>query len=135
MRGTVINIHFHGALVRLEDGTLASVAAAELAVNRAAYATSLDRRSQLDFARDDSGRRPIVRLEGSARAAPIPDAPRSAAPHLVDPAFEERIGAYLKETEAWAPPDRPEPAERHFIRKKRRAAFFEARNPATEKAR
>jgi hypothetical protein len=49
----------------------------------------------------------------------------------IDAAFEERMGAYLKETEAWAPPDRPPPAERHFIRKKRRAAFFEARNKPT----
>jgi hypothetical protein len=49
----------------------------------------------------------------------------------VDPAFERRIAEYLKATEEWAPSDRPEPAERHFIRKKRRAAFFEARNPST----
>jgi hypothetical protein len=43
-------------------------------------------------------------------------------------AFEVQMNRYLKSTEEWAPPDRPAPAERHFIRKKRRAAFFEARH-------
>ncbi len=48
-----------------------------------------------------------------------------------DANFEDRLNAYLKSTEEWAPPDRPEPAERHFIRKKRRAAHFEARSKPT----
>ena len=48
-----------------------------------------------------------------------------------DAAFERRIGDYLRATQEWAPPDRPEPAERHFIRKKRRAALFEARKKPT----
>jgi hypothetical protein len=129
MRGTVINIHFHGALVRLEDGALAAVPPAELAANRAIYAASLDRRTPLDLEVDAGGRRPVVTLAGGT--VPAAEAVPDPGPRLVDPAFEERIGAYLKETEAWAPPDRPEPAERHFIRKKRRAAIFEARNKAT----
>ncbi len=124
MRGIVINIHSSGALVRLEDGTLAAVTNAELAAHRPTYTGSHARRTPLDFLVNDAGRHRVVTLEATAPAA-------AAAPTLVDPGFEERIGAYLKETEAWAPPDRPAPAERHFIRKKRRAAFFEARNKPT----
>jgi hypothetical protein len=124
MRGIVINIHLSGALVRLEDGSLATVTSAELAAHRPAYTGSHARRTPLDFVVNDSGRHRVVTLEAAAPAVP-------AAPLLVDHGFEERIGAYLKETEAWAPPDRPAPAERHFIRKKRRAAFFEARNKPT----
>jgi hypothetical protein len=125
MRGTVINIHLHGALVRLEDGSLASVPPAELAANAAVYAASLARREPLAVVVDDRGRHPVVSLVASAAVA------ATDAPRLVDEAFEARIGAYLKETEAWAPPDRPQPAERHFIRKKRRTAIFEARNKPT----
>jgi hypothetical protein len=124
VRGIVINIHSSGALVRLEDGTLAAVTNAELAAHRPTYTGSHARRTPLDFLVNDAGRHRVVTLEATAPAA-------AAAPTLVDPGFEERIGAYLKETEAWAPPDRPAPAERHFIRKKRRAAFFEARNKPT----
>ncbi len=124
MRGIVINIHLSGALVRLEDGSLAAVTNAELAAHRPAYTGSHARRTPLEFVVNDAGRHRVVTLEATAPAAP-------AAPLLVDAGFEERIGAYLKETEAWAPPDRPAPAERHFIRKKRRAAFFEARNKPT----
>lgn len=126
-RGVVINVHEHGATVRLDDGTLAAVPAAELAANRQAFVTSRERRSRLALAIDDSGRHPIALLarEQATVTEPAP------APSLVDPLFEERIGAYLKSTEEWAPSDRPDPAERHFIRKKRRAAFFEARSPQT----
>jgi hypothetical protein len=124
----VINIHFHGALVRLEDGSLAAVGAAELAANRAVYLASLQGRTPLDLAVDRAGRHAVASLTPALPEIP----PDPAAETLgVDPAFEARIGAYLKETEAWAPPDRPAPAERHFIRKKRRAALFEARNPPT----
>jgi hypothetical protein len=129
MRGTVINIHLHGALVRLEDGSLASVPPVELAANAATYAASLARRESIELLVDDRGRHPVVALVASATKA-VPVAPTDA-PRLVDEAFEQRIGAYLKETEAWAPPDRPQPAERHFIRKKRRTAIFEARNKPT----
>ena len=127
-RGTVINIHFHGALVRLEDGTLAAVGAAELAANRAVYLASLQGRAPIDLVVDRAGRHAVASLQPAVPAIPA----ESAADTLgVDPEFEARIGAYLKETAAWAPPDRPAPAERHFIRKKRRAALFEARNPPT----
>ncbi len=123
--GTVINVHYHGATVRLEDGTLAAVPAAELAANRPAYVASHQSRTPLALELDRRGRHPIVVLE---RAAGGPTKP---APRLVDEGFEAQMNAYLKSTQEWAPPDRPAPAERHFIRKKRRAAFFEARNTVT----
>jgi hypothetical protein len=127
--GVVINVHYHGATVRLADGSLAVVPAAELAAHRPAYVASHTHRTPLELELDRRGRHPAVALPGSsaARAGASP----SPAPNLVDVAFERRIVEYLKATEEWAPPDRPEPAERHFIRKKRRAAFFEARNAST----
>ncbi|MGH7727237.1 MAG: hypothetical protein ACREM2_00380 [Vulcanimicrobiaceae bacterium] len=116
MRGTVINLHRLGAIVRLTDGSLAAVPGDELASHRAAYEASLARRTPLELALVRGSGRPIVTL---ADGGPLPtDA---------DPAFEARLSAYLKATEEWAPPDRPPPAERHFIRKKRRAKIFEAR--------
>jgi hypothetical protein len=122
--GTVINIHALGATVRLEDGSLASVPPEDLAAHRSAYAASLSRRTPLALVLDRRGRHPVATVS-PVREAPAP--PESPA----DSAFEDRMNAYLKETEAWAPPDRPPPAERHFIRKKRRAAFFEARGKGT----
>jgi hypothetical protein len=49
------------------------------------------------------------------------------APELTDPSFEAQITAYLKSTEVWAPPDRPQPFERHLVRKRHRARLFESR--------
>ncbi len=128
-RGTVINIPAHGALVRLDDGSLAVVAAAELAANRPAYTASRDRRVPIELTVERSGRHAVASLGTVIERTISPEAEGGAL--QIDAVFEERIGAYLKETEAWAPPDRPPPAERHFIRKKRRAAFFEARNKPT----
>jgi len=128
VRGTVINIHHHGATVRLEDGTLAAVPAGDVAVHRAIYEASLEERTRLEFVLDRRGRHAVVFLE---RARPPEAVPLSAEPELVSPAFETQMNAYLKATEAWAPPDRLAPAERHFIRKKRREAIFEARKQAT----
>jgi hypothetical protein len=122
--GRVISLHQLGATVRLDDGTLAAVPAAEVAANRPALVRSLQRREPLGL---------IVRREGRHAVASLPregQAPRPV-PQLVDAGFEARLSSYLKSTEEWAPPDRPEPAERHFIRKKRRAAFFEARTKPT----
>jgi hypothetical protein len=128
-RGTVINIHAHGALVRLDDGSLAVVGAAELAANRPAYTASRDRRAPIELTVERSGRHAVASLGTVTERTISPPAESGAL--QIDAVFEERMGAYLKETEAWAPPDRPPPAERHFIRKKRRAAFFEARNKPT----
>lgn len=127
--GTVINIHHHGATVRLADGTLAAVPASELAAHRPAYVDCYNRRAPLELVLDRRGRHPIVILPQSATAAP--QVSPNLAPRLVDAAFERRIGEYLRATQEWAPADRPEPAERHFIRKKRRAALFEARKKST----
>ncbi len=126
VRGTVINIHHHGATVRLADGSLAAVAATELAAHRAAYEGSLAGKAPLEMLLDDSRKHALVVLE----RVPAPEAP-PAIPHLLDTAFETQINAYLKSTEEWAPRDQAAPAERHFIRKKRREAIFEARKQAT----
>ncbi len=127
VRGTVINIHYHGATVRLEDGTLAAVSAAELAENRSTYVASHQRRTPVAFVRRGEGRHALVFL----RRAPAEPAPSAPTPQLADEVFEARMDEYLKSTQEWAPPDRPAPAERHFIRKKRRARIFEARNTST----
>jgi hypothetical protein len=108
---------------------LAAVPASELAANRPVFVDSHQRRAPLILALDRRGRHVTAALATEPGAA-LPAAPE--VPRLLDPAFEERMGAYLKATEEWAPPDRPPPAERHFIRKRRRAAFFEARNKPTE---
>ena len=126
VRGTVINIHHHGATVRLEDGSLAAVAAAELAAHRTAYEGSLAGKAPLELIADGSRKHAVVVLE----RIPTPEVP-AAIPHLLDAAFETQINAYLKSTEEWAPRDQAAPAERHFIRKKRREAIFEARKQAT----
>ncbi len=112
--------------MRLEDGSLASVTAAELSAHRATFTASLEQRAVLALALARRGRHPTVTL--AAGHEPLPSSP---APFSMDRAFEDRLTAYLKETEAWAPADRPPPAERHFIRKKRRAALFEARSKPT----
>jgi hypothetical protein len=136
-RGTIINVHEYGATARLEDGSLAAIPAAEFAAHRPTYVSSRDKRKPLDLRVERLGRHATASL---ARVERDPDAviaePPSAEeldelPTRTDIAFEMRLGAYLRETEAWAPPDRPAPAERHFIRKKHRAGSFEARNKTT----
>ncbi len=112
--------------MRLDDGSLASITAAELAAHRATFTASLEQRAELALSVTRQGRYPTVAL--AAGHAPLP---ASTVPRLLDSVFEERLTAYLKETEEWAPADRPPPAERHFIRKKRRAALFEARSKPT----
>ena len=119
VRGVVINVHALGATVRLEDGSIAAVPAAEASAHAEALTRSLQRREALAFALDATGRHPVARVA------------ESASPAELDANFEDRLNAYLKSTEEWAPPDRPEPAERHFFRKKRRAAHFEARSKPT----
>lgn len=116
--------------MRLEDGTLAAVPASEVAANRPAVVRSLQRREPLPLVVRRDGRHPVALFPRPL--ATVSDLPGpKPAPQLVDASFEDRLTAYLKATEEWAPPDRPQPAERHFIRKKRRAAFFEARTKPT----
>jgi hypothetical protein len=63
-----------------------------------------------------------VRRDGRRRAV-------SLAPQIRDDELEEQIVSYLKSTEEWEQPDGIPAAERHFLRKKRRAALFEKRQP------
>lgn len=123
MRGVVINVHRLGATVRLEDGRIASIPATELGPHGARLTGSLKHREPLVFALDERGRHPVAHPHDVAVEPPQGSPGTDERANL----FEGHIRAYLKQTEEWAPPDRPEPAARHFIRKKRRAATFEAR--------
>lgn len=121
VRGTVIDVHSLGATVRLEDGRLAAAPIGDVDRHRAAYARGLAQRVTLAFDRD--GR--VVRLAPAAVDEPVeaaPAAPAATAPG--DARFEAQIAAYLKQTEEWAPPDRPQPFERHLFRKRSRAKQF-----------
>jgi len=119
VRGTVINIHALGATVRLEDGRLMAVPIADVNANRAAYSRALDARATtLPF---DLLGRSLMLAKTRADETIVPSTP---APVLHDPAFEAQMNEYLKSTEEWAPPDRPQPFERHLFRKKQRARIF-----------
>lgn len=110
--GIVINLNAYGATVRLDDGDLASASALDVERHRDDYQRSLMRRKRLAFE---------VRRNGRRRAV-------SLAPQLRDDAFEEQIASFLKSTEEWEPADQMPAAERHFLRKKRRAALFESKH-------
>jgi hypothetical protein len=124
VNGTVISLHRLGATVRLVDGSLVAVPQAEVNAHLAAFSGSLSRREPLTLYIDSRGRHRVAFLAN-------PPAPALSTVGSHDSAFEEQMRRYLKATEEWAPPDRPAPSERHFIRKKRRAAYFEARSKAT----
>ena len=123
VHGTVISIHRLGATARLDDGSLVAIPLAEVNAHHAVFSASLGRREPLALELDLRGRHRAALLAHGAVAV--------AAVNSHDSAFEEQMRRYLKATEEWAPPDRPAPSERHFIRKKRRAAYFEARTKAT----
>ncbi|MGC1380630.1 MAG: hypothetical protein WA814_06355 [Candidatus Baltobacteraceae bacterium] len=110
--GIVINLNAYGATVRLDDGDLASASAADVETHRDQYQSSLARRKRLAFEVRRQGRRCSVSL----------------APQIRDDNLEEQIAAYLKSTEEWEPADGVPAADRHFLRKKRRAAFFESKH-------
>ncbi len=119
VRGSVINVHALGATVRLESGKLVAVPLIDVNKNRAAYTRAVGQKTTLPF--DLDGR--SVRLATTRVDEPIvPSANATVA--LDDPGFEAQIAAYLKQTEAWAPMDRPEPFERHLFRKRQRAKQF-----------
>lgn len=111
-RGIVININAYGAAVRLADGRLASVPFDDLEEHRPAYERGLTGRKVLEF---------VVRGEGRHAIAML-------APALRDEEFEQQIAGYLKMTEEWEDPEKPPQHERHFLRKKKRAALFESRH-------
>jgi hypothetical protein len=121
VRGSVINVHALGAAVRLEDGRLVAAPIGDVNKNRAAYTRALDHKGgTLPF--DLVGKMVVLaqtRVDEVQATTP--------APELTDPSFEAQITAYLKSTEVWAPPDRPQPFERHLVRKRHRARLFESR--------
>lgn len=109
LNGTVINLNAFGATIRLENGELASASSDEVEAHRVEYERSLVRRAAV----------PFVRLEGRGRARV------TLVPQISDERLEEQIASYLKSTEEW---EGELPAhERHFLRKKRRAAHWEAK--------
>jgi hypothetical protein len=111
-RGIVINLNAYGATVRLDDGDLASASASDVENHREQYQRSLTGRERLAFEVRRNGRRCSVSL----------------APQLRDERLEVQIASYLKSTEEWEPADGLPAAERHFLRKKRRAALFESKH-------
>ncbi|HEY0798301.1 MAG TPA: hypothetical protein VGD50_04075 [Candidatus Baltobacteraceae bacterium] len=125
IRGIVINMHQLGATVRLEDGTLAAIPPAEVMAHRAILHDSMIKKQELPFAVARTGRRPAAFVTPDALA-------RTPAPQLTDNLFEERMNTYLRSVADHESLDGPPPAERHFIRKKKRAAIFEARTTQVE---
>ena len=110
--GIVINLNAYGATVRLDDGDLATASPVDVETHRDQYQRSLTGGKRLAFEVRRRGRRCSVSL----------------APQLRDESLEEQIASYLKSTEEWEPADGLPAAERHFLRKKRRAALFESRH-------
>lgn len=121
--GQVINLHAFGATVRLEDGSLAAVPRHEVDSHRGRFELSLARKTRLPLDVHSLARGKVAVL--AADAFDVTLAAEAADPvSLTDEAFEERLAAYLRATEEWAPPDKPQPFERHLLRKKRRSAQF-----------
>lgn len=113
LAGIVINLNRYGGTVRLDGGELASAHAADVETHRTAYEGSLMNHQPLTFEVRRDGRRCAVSL----------------APQILDEGLEEKISAYLRQTEAWETPDAMPAAERHFLKKKKRAALFAERVP------
>jgi hypothetical protein len=118
VRGSVINVHAMGATVRLENGKLVAVPLIDVNKNRSTYTRAVGQKTTLPF--DLTGR--TVTLATTRVDEPI--APTATTTAFDDPGFEAQIAAYLKQTESWAPSDRPEPFERHLFRKRQRAKQF-----------
>jgi hypothetical protein len=123
VRGSVINVHNLGALVRLEDGRLVAAPIGDVNKNRATYTRALGNK-ELTLPFDLVGKMVVIAQTRIDEVAPTTDVPA-----LTDPSFEAQIAAYLKSTEEWAPPDRPQPFERHLVRKRQRAKHFRTENP------
>lgn len=109
LNGTVINLNAFGATVRLENGELARASGDDVEQHRVEYERSLARRTPTAFVRHEGPGRPTVTL----------------VPQISDEYLEEQIASYLKSTEEW---EGEVPAhQRHFLRKKRRAAHWEVK--------
>ena len=123
VRGIVINVHTFGAIVRLESGEVASVPISDVNENRSTYTRALAARTNLPFDASDGPPRAVLRL-AKTRVDEAID-PSTTPPVLRNERFEEQIAGFLKETQEWELGDAPPAHERHFLRKKRRAATFE----------
>lgn len=109
--GVVININTFGATIRLDDGELAGADQVDVETHRRDYENALISRARLAFVRHGGGKRANVTL----------------APQISDERLEEQITSYLRSTEeSWESAEVPA-HERHFLRKKKRAAHWEAR--------
>jgi len=128
VRGTVINVHSFGATVRLENGDVASAPIGDVNANRSAYTHALAARTNVPFdaVHPAMADRRVVRLAKTRIDEPID--PSANVPALSNEHFEEQIAGYLKDTQEWELADAPPAHERHFLRKKRRAATFESRH-------
>lgn len=111
--GIVINLNRYGGTVRLDDGDIASANPIDIETHRGAYERSLADHQRLTFEVRRDGRRRTVLL----------------APQIVDEGLEEKIAAYMRDTEDWETPDAMPAAEWHFLKKKKRAAAFAQRTP------
>jgi hypothetical protein len=101
--GIVINLNRYGGAVRLDDGDIAFADPADIETHRGAYERSLTNHQRLTFEVRRDGRRRSVLL----------------APQIIDEGLEEKITMFLRDAE---------PAgERHFLKKKQRAAAFAKR--------
>jgi hypothetical protein len=111
--GFVINLNAYGATVRLDSGELASAPAGDVEAHRAAYERGISSRKRLGFVRHPGTRRAMVTI----------------APQIAEPELDEQIATYFKSTQEWEANEEGVPAhERHFLRKKKRAAIFESRH-------
>ncbi|MDQ6733820.1 MAG: hypothetical protein M3Z35_06845 [Nitrospirota bacterium] len=111
--------------MRLENGEVASVPISDVNANRAAYTRAVASRADLPFdAHPRSGHR--ILILATTRVDEVIE-PAVQLPSLTNEAFEEQIATYLKETQEWERADAPPAHERHFLRKKRRAAYFESK--------
>jgi hypothetical protein len=108
--GFVINVNAFGATVRLESGELASAPAGDVEAHRNDYERGMSSRQALAFVMHPSPRRPMVTI----------------APRIDEPELDAQIARYLESTQEWENDADGVPAhERHFLRKKKRAARFE----------
>ncbi|MDQ6931009.1 MAG: hypothetical protein M3126_10135 [Candidatus Eremiobacteraeota bacterium] len=128
VRGTVINVHMFGATVRLENGEVASVPIVDVNANRSTYTRALSAKTDLPFDAHDGTRHKILVLAKTRIDEPID--PSTPPPVITEEHLEEQIASYLKDTQEWEHDDAPPAHERHFLRKKRRAALFESRHSA-----
>lgn len=108
--GFVINVNVYGATVRLESGELASAPAGDVEAHRNDYERGMSSRQSLAFVMHPSARRPMVTI----------------VPRIDEPELDAQITRYLETTQEWENDADGVPAhERHFLRKKKRAARFE----------